>query len=275
MPAALSPRAPGGGLAGSIAAPAPSADAAPAAPEQESAPPIPDDETDFEAVPGAPFGIERHELSPAPFPERRFPGERRALPPARATFVQADAPDAPLPDDDLAPQSPLRTQPIPLRPITQIQPFFDYSPTGDDPCEHLCPAPEGLCPDDPNRLCPQPYDMPMSASAERYFPHLAFYWAASDLFHNPLYFENPALERYGHVHVNDCVEPAYSMARFGAQLVGLPYQMALDHACRRQYALGWYRPGDFAPKLIYQPPLNARAAGTAAAAYTGIFLLVP
>ena len=162
-----------------------------------------------------------------------------------------------------------------LRPITDIQPFFDYSPTGEDPCEHLCPTPTGMCPDDPNRLCPQPLELPVTRSAERYFPHLEYYWAASDLYHNPLYFENPALERYGHVHFNDCVEPVYSMARFGAQLIGLPYQLALDAPWRHQYSLGWYRPGDFSPKLAYQPPLNGRAAGAAAAAYTGLFLLVP
>lgn len=132
-----------------------------------------------------------------------------------------------------------------------------------------------MCPADPNRLCPTPFETPTTRGAERYFPHQQFYWAASDLFHNPLYFENPALERYGHTHVHDCVEPFYSMARFSAQFVTLPYQMALDAPWRRQYALGWYRPGDFAPELIYQPPLNGRAAVGAAAAYTGLIFLVP
>jgi hypothetical protein len=203
----------------------------------------------------------------APFPPRM---------PSKTAFLQSEQPAAPAPGSvDESPVSPLNAKPFALRPITDIQPFFDYSPTGEDPCQHLCPVPGGLCPEDPNSLCPDPLAMPMSGSAERYFPHLEFYWSASNLYHNPLYFENPALERYGHVHFNDCVEPAYSMARFGAQFVGLPYQMALDCACRRQYALGWYRPGDFAPKLIYQPPLNARAAGTAAAVYTGLFFLVP
>jgi hypothetical protein len=102
-----------------------------------------------------------------------------------------------------------------------------------------------------------------------------YYWLPSNLYHNPLYFEDPALERYGHVHFNDCVEPFFSMARFGSQFVGLPYQMALDPVCRRQYTLGWYRPGDFAPKKIYQVPLNGRAAATAAGVYAGLFWLVP
>jgi hypothetical protein len=202
--------------------------------------------------------------------------ESQAIPmPARTAYLQPDAPAALETTNQNSPISPLSSKTFALRPITDIQPFFDYSPTGEDPCEHLCPLPDGLCPPNADNLCPQPLDMPMTGSAERYFPHLEFYWAASNLYHNPLYFSNPALERYGHVHFNDCVEPAFSMARFGAQFVGLPYQMALDCACRREYALGYYRPGDFAPKLIYQPPLNARAAGTAAAVYTGLFFLVP
>ena len=71
------------------------------------------------------------------------------------------------------------------------------------------------------------------------------------------------------------MEPFFSLGRFGAQVVGLPYQMALHSVCSREYPLGWYRPGDFAPKKIYQVPFNGRAAVTAAAAYTGLFWLVP
>lgn len=166
------------------------------------------------------------------------------------------------------------SQGLDFRPISDIQPFFDYSPDGDDPCTHLCPLPGG-CPEDPNLECPDDGEVPIAGSPERYFPHLEFYWTASNLYQNPLYFSNPALERYGHVHYHDCVEPAFSMARFGVQLASLPYQMALDPAWRRQYDLGWYRPGDFAPKLIYQPPLNARAAATSAGVYTGLFFLAP
>lgn len=170
----------------------------------------------------------------------------------------------------------LRSPPdyIGLRPITSIQPFRDYDPEGGDPCAHLCPLP-GNCPPNNDHLCPDEYALPESGSTERYFAHLDYCWMASNVHHNPLYFENPALERYGHVHYGDWAEPLFSMGRFTAQLVGLPYQMALDSACKRQYALGWYRPGDFAPKKLYQVPLNARAAATSVGVYTGLFLLVP
>ena len=259
-------------------APAAPEDIAPAAPEPnwagvESGP------TEIEAAPPRPFDVRTFESLQEFRPERQtnFGQTSRSprLTPARETvLLQTDEPAGIGSTDDFA-AVPVRPNGFNLRPITDIQPFFDYSPTGEDPCEHLCPAPGGVCPDDPDRLCPVPLEMPLSGSPERFFPHLEYYWAAADLHHNPLYFENPALERYGHVHFNDCIEPAYSMARFSAQLVGLPYQMALDAPWRDQYALGWHRPGDFSPKLAYQPPLNARAAGVAAAVYTGLFLLVP
>ncbi len=201
---------------------------------------------------------------------------------ALLSALQAPPPQAP-PSDAAPPEAPLdspasepglqfpNSQGLDFRPVSAIAPFYDYSPDGADPCQHLCPLPTG-CPEDPNLLCPDDGPIPVTGSTERYFPHLEFYWAASNLHHNPLYFENPILERYGHVHYNDCVEPAFSMARFGVQFVSLPYQIALDPVWKRQFALGWYRPGDFAPKLIYQPPLNARAAATAAGVYTGLFL---
>jgi hypothetical protein len=167
----------------------------------------------------------------------------------------------------------LRTSSSEIRPITSIQPYYDYDPDGRDPCE-LCPQPEG-CEPNPRLQCPEPAPVPVSGSGERFFPHLEYRWAASNLHHNPLYFENPLLERYGHVHHSDCVEPVFSVARFGAQFLSLPYQLALDPVCRDQHALGWYRPGDFTPKLIYQPPLNGIAAATAVESYIylGLFLI--
>lgn len=277
LPAALSPQAPGSQLF-NAARPVPAAtglESEPVAqPTQEtfdpSLAPAVDDQafSDPVAVPASPSLPVR-----GLFDSREE--DSQAIPmPARTALLQPE-PTAPRENDSLPPMNPLSSKTFALRPITDIQPFFDYSPDGEDPCKHLCPVPGGMCPDDPNNLCPTPLDMPMAGSAERYFPHLEFYWTASNLYHNPLYFQNPALERYGHVHFNDCVEPAFSLARFGAQFVALPYQMALDCACRREYALGYYRPGDYAPKLIYQPPLNARAAATSAAVYTGLFFLVP
>ena len=161
-----------------------------------------------------------------------------------------------------------------LRPISEIEPFRDYSPDGKDACQILCPRP-GDCEEDGDFICPPPYDFAPEGSTERLFPHLDYYWVASDLYHNPLYFEDPTLERYGHVHCHELLQPLDSMGRFGIRLLGLPYQMALDPVCRRSYALGWYRPGEPAPKLYYQIPWNAKAAATATGVYTGLIFLIP
>jgi len=161
-----------------------------------------------------------------------------------------------------------------LRPISEITPSFDYDPGAKYPCEHLCPRDPRFCPADTQDECPVEEDREFLTPSSRHFAHMRYMWCASNLYHNPLYFEDVALERYGHVKCNEFVQPFVSVGRFGAQLIGLPYQMALDnpHDCR--YALGYYRPGDCAPRLHYRVPLNARAAAASAPVYAGaVFLL--
>jgi len=99
-------------------------------------------------------------------------------------------------------------------------------------------------------------------------------WAPTNLYHNPLYFEDPALERYGHTYP-PVVQPFASAGRFATQLVGLPYQMTLHPVHSREYTLGYYRPGECAPKKHYQIPFNEEAAIVQAAAMAGFFLIFP
>lgn len=101
-----------------------------------------------------------------------------------------------------------------------------------------------------------------------------YMWEASQLFSNPLYFEDPPLERYGHSH-HKLVQPFVSAGRFGTQLIGLPYQMAIDPICKKMYALGWYRPGECVPHKHYQIPLNAKAAIVQGSVVTGLIFLIP
>ncbi len=108
----------------------------------------------------------------------------------------------------------------------------------------------------------------------RDFPDTLYAWEPSNFYHYPLYFEDAVLERYGHTY-HPVVQPVVSVAKFGSQLVMLPYQMTLDPVDRPMYSLGWYRPGDCAPKLRYQPPLNGQAAAVEAGVWTGLFFLVP
>ena len=99
-------------------------------------------------------------------------------------------------------------------------------------------------------------------------------WAPTNLWYHPLYFEDVGLERYGHTY-HPVIQPFASTGKFAAQLVGLPYQMALKPVCSKNYALGYYRPGEYAPKLHYQVPFNTEAALIQAGALTGFLLIFP
>jgi hypothetical protein len=99
-------------------------------------------------------------------------------------------------------------------------------------------------------------------------------WAPTNLYHYPLYFEDPSLERYGHTY-HPLVQPFASAGRFATQLVGLPYQMTLHPVHAHEYTLGYYRPGECAPKKHYQIPFNEEAAIMQAAAMAGFFLIFP
>ncbi len=108
----------------------------------------------------------------------------------------------------------------------------------------------------------------------RSWPELVFHWKASALCHKPLYFEEVALERYGHSH-GPLVQPFISGAHFFGRIVALPYQMGLRHPAECVYPLGYYRPGSCAPKLLYPLPISFRGALYEGAAATGLVFLLP
>ena len=194
-------------------------------------------------------------------------------------------------------------RPRDLKGIRDILPFGDYDPDPDplDPCRNLCPRPAGCPPvdaaegdegdgdgeagdeaeagdgDDRSRdtaaYCPEITPLSTEPYVPRSAAPLRYRWAASNIAYNPLYFQDVNLERYGHNY--GLLQPAVSAGKFGVQLIGLPYQMALDHPHKCVTPLGYYRPGDCAPKLHYQIPLNLRAAVVQAAAVSGIAIIIP
>lgn len=108
---------------------------------------------------------------------------------------------------------------------------------------------------------------------DRSFPEIVLAWEATNFHYHPLYFADSALERYGHAHC-PIVQPFASIARFGTQVVFLPYQMTIDPIFKAEYPLGYYRPGDCIPKLHYQVPLNAQAALVEAGFISGLFFII-
>lgn len=105
-------------------------------------------------------------------------------------------------------------------------------------------------------------------------PRMVLQWAPSNLWYHPLYFEDPGLERYGHTR-HKFVQPFVSSGRFLGQVVGLPYQMTLHPPHCPEYALGYYQPGECAPKLKYQIPWNEEAAAVQFLWIAGFVLLIP
>ncbi len=145
------------------------------------------------------------------------------------------------------------------RKITDIRPSLNYA-WGDIPEESL--------PEDFNDK------MDRGDYVAALPPRTVLQWAPTNQWHNPLYFEDPALERYGHTY-NCWVQPFASGGRFMTQLVGLPYQMTLHPVHAREYTLGWYRPGECAPKLKYQVPFNEEATIIQTLSVVGLFLIIP
>jgi hypothetical protein len=104
------------------------------------------------------------------------------------------------------------------------------------------------------------------------------YWAAAATCHMPLYFQDAALERYGHTteqflgpigrcltypvddptqsnQRNQLLQPFVSAGLFVAQIAMLPYNMVMDPPWEAEYDLGYYRPGDRIPTDLYYLPL--------------------
>ena len=169
------------------------------------------------------------------------------------------------------------TDPSQMAKVTTISPFSTYEPDpelrANDPLRNICLP----CPDcDPDKRlyeCPEIY-FSERGSLERAFSNTDFQWTASNLMYNPLYFQDVGLERYGHDH-HPLIQPAMSVGLFMGQFLALPYQLAMHPVCDEEYPLGYYRPGEPTPRMIYQVPLNAKAAAVTGGVYTGLFFIIP
>lgn len=108
----------------------------------------------------------------------------------------------------------------------------------------------------------------------RRFATTTFTWKAAGYCHKPLYFEDWALERYGHSH-GGLVDPFVSAAHFFVTLPVLPYKMGVELPWECVYPLGYYRPGSCAPWTVPAVPISLRGFAVEAATITGIVFLVP
>lgn len=143
------------------------------------------------------------------------------------------------------------------RKITDIKPTLDYA-WGNR---------KGL-PDDFDRK------MDEGEYVARIAPRTVLQWEPTNLWYHPLYFEDVGLERYGHTH-KPWVQPFVSSGRFFGQVAMLPYQMTLHPPTSKEFALGHYQPGEWAPKKRYRIPFNEEATAVQFLWITGLVLLIP
>jgi hypothetical protein len=108
----------------------------------------------------------------------------------------------------------------------------------------------------------------------RQFAPITMTWKASELMHKPLYFEEVALERYGHT-AGPIWQPVISSGHFFANIAVMPYKMGIHPMTECQYALGYYRPGNCAPWQLPAVPLSGRGAFYQAKVVTGSVFLLP
>ncbi len=116
----------------------------------------------------------------------------------------------------------------------------------------------------------------------RGWPVNTFNWVPSCFCHNPLYFEEINLERYGYgcgcfgPCCSSCVQSAASAAHFFATVPALPYKMAVDCPGECDYTLGHYRPGS-CPPWQYHCCSRANCLGvlSSGGVAAGLIFLIP
>ncbi len=110
-------------------------------------------------------------------------------------------------------------------------------------------------------------------SAGRAWAEVVFSWEAPALCHNPLYFEEANVERYG--YRTPFFQPVVSAANFFTHVPALPYLMGAERPRDCIYTLGYYRPGSYVPYRIQRVPLSVRGGLAEAGVLTGLFYLLP
>lgn len=110
-------------------------------------------------------------------------------------------------------------------------------------------------------------------NANHNWPTFHYAWEASAVPHNPLWFEDVNLERYGYTH--GILQPWISGGRFFLNVVFLPYHLVAEPPGKLEYPLGYYRPGDPAPPVRQIKPVKPLAGVAEAAFIIGMIIILP
>jgi len=145
---------------------------------------------------------------------------------------------------DISPPKPTEDQVVDLPPDDAAQKFADFGPPID------------------GRI------------AYRGWPVAPFGWEATGYCHQPLYFQQINVERYGYGH-HHVLQPFVCAAHFFGTIPTIPYQVVAmpPHEC--VYTLGKYRPGNLVPYRHQWIPLRLDASAAQVGTVAGLILLIP
>ena len=177
------------------------------------------------------------------------------------------------------PPSPTDLPNLPSIPPSNSQ-ALNSSGYADEPC----PKPSDLKPigELTNKISASKGDLPQECliddrvepSMNRDWGCTTYTWKASGLCHKPLYFEEEALERYGH-STGPISQPFVSAAHFFLTVPVLPYKMGVELPWECKYALGYYRPGSCAPYIVPPVPVSPQGIVNQAAFTAGLIYALP
>jgi hypothetical protein len=186
--------------------------------------------------------------------------------------VAWQAQDLPAPDDEAKPETLAATieqQPHIWRALggtslSTAPPIVDR-----DGSRQELPEARGL------RMLSQVPRLNQTMGAGRGWEPISYSWEAPALKYNPLYFEDPQLERHGNEIAY--IQPAISAGRFFATIPTLPYQMGIEDnsVCHTVYDLGNDRPGTCQPYSIPILPFSLTGALTQGGAATALVFILP
>ena len=244
----------------------------------------------------SPAGKSRRPASSQTTGPESLPPTREAPPPLKIDADPAQRmPPELMPTDPIRSASMHRTQASPIEPPSPIVPAQPDLLPGDNQPGQPPHSAEEDCREDYKRVkaltlnklsidisvtgdpgADIPFECSLSTDpfAPRCWRLTTYTWKASALCHKPLYFEDEALERYGHSHGPFC-EYLASGAHFFGDLILLPYHMGVETPCECIYDLGVYRVGDCAPYMLDPFPISCRGLVTGAIGYCGVAALLP
>lgn len=99
-------------------------------------------------------------------------------------------------------------------------------------------------------------------------------WEAPVMSHNPLYFEQENLERFG-LSSSKFFQPIYSGAHFYSSMLVLPFKTAAKPYSDRVYAMGHYRPGNNVPPKLQDMKFDLTAMSYQGAVSTLLIFMFP